>query len=176
MFIAAAVVLNYFVGPTYQKIKSLRLDLAKQSSILAEYQKAADIIKDLSSRYGDADRDTDGLSETISFIVPPQENLPSAVNQIVGLASFNSLEIRSLLVEKTAITASAGPGVMSGLGKIRFSFDTSGSYTNFKKFLENLETNLNIMDLENLTLATRASKSSEIFNYTVVVSTYYQAK
>ncbi|NCO15499.1 MAG: hypothetical protein GW899_01980, partial [Parcubacteria group bacterium] len=75
-----------------------------------------------------------------------------------------------------AIKPSDQPGLVKGLGILRYNFRLTGTYDGLKSFLQAVETNISLMDLVSLKIepATKSAKGN--LSYTVNMDTYYQAE
>lgn len=173
MFLASLFVYSSLIRPVYSEIKTQRAEIAsrletinKQQSSIAEVQKILADYQNVSQ-----------LQETISLIVPLDQNTPYGVYQLASLAGLNALETNSLSVQQLAITPSSQPGLVKGIGNLRFNLQLTGSYESFKNFIQALETNLSLMDVSAIKMEPPATKSAKgNFLYTITVNSYYQAK
>jgi len=174
ILIAAVFVYSSFIRPAYSEIENLRGEVAFKTSALAQQQSSSQQIQSLLSQYQDVLK----VEDTISSILPMTANVASGVNQLSGLAKVNNLNLDLLSVEETAIKPSDQPDIVKGVGALKFNLHLTGSYENFKTFLQEIETNLNLMDLTNLKMeaATKTKSGENRFSYTLTVNTYYQAE
>ena len=174
MLIAAVFVYSTFIRPAYSDIENLRAQANNKTQIFEQQQSSTKQIQSLLSQYQDVLQ----VEDTISSILPLSSDVASGVNQITGLSKINNLTIDLLAVEETAITPSDQPNLIKGVGALKFNFHLIGSYENFKAFLQNLETNITLMDLTNLKVetATKTKSNENRFSYTLTVNTYYQTQ
>ncbi len=181
LFIAVLVLYMYLIKPAFNDIGDKRAEIAGKLALIDEYNAALTRIQDLLRQYDNLTQ----IQEAASSVLPPEQNLPRSINQISGLASINRLSIGTLSVQQMSIKPSLRPSLVKGLGTLRLSTRLTGDYQSFKSFLENLETNVNLMDvvslkIEPLALKVGSSVKTAVninnFNYTLVADTYYQAE
>jgi len=174
LIIASLVVYTYLIQPAYSEIINLRAEVASRRELVNEQEVSVKQVQNLLSEYQGIAQ----VQQVVSLILPTGENLPQSLNQITGLADLNKLSTASLTVQRLAIRPSAKSSLVQGVGVLRFNFQLEGSYENFKSFLQNLETNINLMDLASLKVgpSSKAKLDKNSFDYTMSVDTYYQAQ
>ena len=174
MCIAAVFVYSSFIRPAYSDIATLRTLVSEKTTLFEQQKSSVDQLQNLLSQSQDVLK----VEDTISSILPLSPDVASGVNQINGLSKINNLALDLLSIEETAIKPSGRPDLARGVGTLKFNFHLSGSYENFKTFLQNMETNITLMDLANLKLesASKTRSGENRFSYTVTVNTYYQAE
>jgi Tfp pilus assembly protein PilO len=171
MIIASIFVYSSLINPSYSEIKNLRSEVAGRLELVAQHKTSIDQVKKILGEYQGAVQ----IQDMVSTILPPEQNLSSAVHQINKLASVNELPIELLSAKQLAIKPSNQPELVKGVGTLRFNLRVVGSYEKFKSFLQNLETNINLMDLASLKIEPQTKGAGNNFNYTMVVDTYYQS-
>ncbi len=172
VFIASLFIYSNLVRSVYSDIKDLRAEVVSRLELINKNQASVSQVKQLLNEYQNISQ----IQETISAVLPLEQNVPQGVNQISGLAKLNDLAISFLSVQQLAIKPSSQPGVVNGLGVLRLNFGLSGSYENFKTFLQGLDTNITLLDLLTVKMESKATSKSGELSYTLTVDTYYQAK
>lgn len=160
------------IRPQYSKIQELRGALASKTALLNEEQSSIDRVSDLIAQY----QGVANLEDTLSLALPQDESLPSLIAQLNTLATLNGLTIQSvdinyLPVKPSSLKLSSAKKIAS----LRLSLKSTGNYSAIKRFLQNLEKNIRIMDLAELKMdATKPGQDS--FDYSIIINTYYQTK
>lgn len=173
MIIASLFVYSSLIRPVYSEIKNLRAEVAGRLDLINRNKASIEQVQKLLSEYQSISQ----AQEITSLVLPSEQNISRAVNQVVGLADLNGLFIELLAVQQLAIKPSAQPNLVKGVGVLRFNLRLAGSYENFKSFIKNLETNVNLMDLVNLKIeAATKTRAGDSFSYTMVIDSYYQAE
>jgi Tfp pilus assembly protein PilO len=172
MFICSLFIYASFVKPSYLEIKNLRAEVTSQSELVEKNQLFTSQVQKILDQY----QNISEIEEKISLILPLKQNLPQSVNQIAGIAKINDLKIISIMSQQLAITPSAQPELVNGLGTIRFDVNLIGSYAGFKTFLQSLENNVNLMDLMDLKIETSGKLAAGNLSYVLGINTYYQTK
>lgn len=173
-FLAASLlVLVYMIQPAYSNVTDTRAQIASKSELRDSYKNSIDQVTSLKKSYQNVIQS----QQSISSILPEEEDIAQSVNQVVGLAKANGLQTEVLSIDRLAVRPSVQKTFARGIGTTRISFRLSGAYENFRPFIEQIETNLNLMDVNNLKIDPIVSaKTGEYnFTYTLVVDNYYQA-
>ena len=107
------------------------------------------------------------------MILPSKFDAAYVSGQISGLAEQNGLILQALNIKQLAIKP-AKMKFAKGLGILKVDAKLSGSYENFKTFLNGIETNIMISDINNFKIENQAGAQNLIF--TVSINAYYQAE
>jgi Tfp pilus assembly protein PilO len=166
----AIFIYSSLIKPAYADIKELRSQAASRLNLIEENQSYIVKVQNLLNEYQNAAQ----LQNTISILLPDEKNLSQALSQISGLASISGLFLQKASVSQLAIRPSLGSSIVKNIGTLRFETEASGSYDSFKSFLEKLETNMGIFDIESVKVSLPARASSNAFNYSIVIDSYYQ--
>ena len=139
--------------PEYNYVIKPGLEIGKTSGALdlGSYQKALEeekvYLKNLKALKVETDKIAQMDLEKLDYVVASGSNLSDVLNQIYLLTSQSNLNIQSFSIN---------------LGLI------GGNYEIFKKFLESVENNIQIMDITDLSL------SEDQTSFSVTIKTYYQ--
>ncbi len=170
--IAAMGVFSYLIAPTYDEINTKRAEVRSRLSLKDEYQKSLDRIQELKNKY----QNVVESKTKISYILPPSHNTAEVVNQISNLALVNRLTLDSLSVQRGSMRSASNSKASNGVATLRFNVNVTGAYENFKSYLTNLETNINLMDMSDLKIQSNVGVSGATgFSYAFILDTYYQA-
>jgi Tfp pilus assembly protein PilO len=169
------------VAPKYKDIKALRAEVVNYQQRLETAKKLSASREELIARYNsipkaDLDNIKNALPDTVDNI--------RLIIQLDSIATKNGLSsLRAVQYDSvTAPTpATAAQGMQKPYGEFTISFETSGQYKNFLSFISDLEQNLRLIDIAQVTFApTNASVSigNPIPNltYKVTVKTYWLKK
>ncbi len=168
--IAAVVVYSRLVSPAYDTIQQLRDKKEANLKLLQEQNDAIDEVKRILSEYQSLTQ----IQENISLALPNKEGVPSIINQLQGLAKINSLDIESLSLQYPPLKPSAADSLMEPLGTVRVTMRLNGDYSNLRPYLENLETNIRLIDVYSLNVESGAIPGKTKLIYNLVLDTYYQ--
>ncbi|MFH1346882.1 MAG: type 4a pilus biogenesis protein PilO [Spirochaetota bacterium] len=174
MFIAAIFVYSNLVSPAYSEIKNLKAELLSSSKMVEEQQFITSQVQNLLNEY----QDISSIENTVGIMLPLSQDATSNLNQITGLVTINNLKLESLSVSKMANRPSDSPNLVKGVGILRFTFQLSGSYENFKSFLKAVETNIALMDLVDLQIESpqNLKASGANLSFLINIKTYYQTE
>jgi Tfp pilus assembly protein PilO len=168
LIIIAGIVFISFIIPKTKEIQSLRSERSALVKTLSEkeavVQEAEKLIKSYSS--------ISGLQETLSLTLPQEEDVPGIVNQLQGLASLSGVVIDSLSLQFLAIRPAGEETIVEPIGTLRATMGVVGDYKSIKLYIEALETNIRIIDLNSLEIT--GGTEGDTLTYKMVVDTYYQ--
>lgn len=158
--------------PAYAEIQELRAERQTRLEILAKQTEAQNAINTLIGQYQSI-AGTD-QQRVIAAMLPTGIDIPSVVNQIQGMARTNALSIQSISFQYLPIKQGENDLVKS-VGVIRVSQSLAGSYAAFKNYVQALETNVRLMDLNSLRIDAGARAIvRDVFSYNLVADVYYQ--
>ncbi len=172
----SALVLFLYVWPQWN-----RVGLGKEfdnEALLRDLRSKEQVHQQLKALRANLESIPEEQLETIGVILPQQQLVPELMNQLetvartsgVNLASVNITEVqeadtrsaRQRLQQPNAASAN------SGVKTLRIQIDiTAFRYQNFERFIENLQANARIMDIQRLTFR------SDSETHTVFLHTYY---
>jgi len=173
LLVGAVFVYSSMIKPAYSEIKSLRSEVVSRLEIINENQAYISQVQNLLNEYQNISQ----LQSAISILLPDEQNLAQALNQISGLIGISGLSPQKASANQLAIRSSLGSSVVKKIGTLRFEVETSGNYPNFKDFLQKLETNMGVFDVVSIKIEPPGrSAGVGIFNYTTVIDSYYQTQ
>jgi Tfp pilus assembly protein PilO len=172
LLIGAVLIYSSLIKPAYADIKDLRSEAASRINIIEENQAYIVKVQNLLNEYQNAAQ----IQNAISVLLPDGQNISQALNQISGLALISGLSVQKVSVSQLAIRPSLGSSIVKNIGTLRFEAGVSGTYQSFKSFLQKLETNMGIFDVNGIKVDLPSRSSSNNFSYTVVIDSYYQTQ
>lgn len=174
MLVAAVFVYSTFIRSAYSDVETLRAQANSKTTTFTQQQSSVKQIQNLLSQYQDVLK----VEDTISSMLPLSPDIGSDINQITGLAQINNLTLDILSTEEMAIKPSKQPTLAKGIGTLKFNFHLTGGYENFKNFIQELETNITLIDLVNLKVEpfSKGKSAGNIFSYTITANAYYQTQ
>lgn len=170
--VGALFVYNEFISVSYEDILVLRAKRDGTEEKLAETQKAIEAIQQLKEKYASLTE----LKNNLSLMLPEEEHLPLAINQLQTLAAQHNMSVQSLIVEyvhpkKNPLQSASTTRPMHTL---RLDMRLIGTYDDMKGFLEAVQNNVRVMDVDNFKINGGGSHSSSQLEHSLVVHTYYQ--
>lgn len=166
--IGAVVIYSSFIQPSYTKIQELRAELAMNRASYERYQKSIKQLQSLSAQYQDINQ----LQTIIGRILPEGRDTTNLAGQLIGFAKLNRLQITGLGTKVGTVQKSENKAIQS-LGTIKAQLTVQGGYNDFKTFLGQIENNLLILDVENLSMQVGKEGKTGLEN-SVSFTSYYQ--
>lgn len=189
IFLAGAALLGVFYArPAWQRFHDLGREAAELEEISKEFDELIENRDDLLGRINAVSKDN---LDRVDRILPQGPRASDFLVAMEALTTQNSMALRRIdLVspegakgEKSEASArsspgqpkpaaAAAPGPVKETQALPFNLQVAGSYTAFKKFLESMERNIRLIDVEGISFG--ASGKGEISEFTVKAKTYYQ--
>ena len=167
-FLGAIVMFFALVVPTSSEIQELRGERNALSGLLEGESSRIEAVRKLFEEYGSVTT----LQNTLARALPANEDVPSVINQIQGIAKASGITINSINISLPAIKAVKDETVIRPLGEVQITVTLSGDYNAIKTYLRAIETNVRIMDVKRLDL--QGGTESGPLTYNIVVNAYYQ--
>lgn len=168
--IAALAIYGFFIRPVYDEVIGLRGALDSKDRFLREQNLAFSKVNDLIVQYQSASQ----LQDAISLSFPLKEDLASIFNQLRVLAAVNGLTLEIFGVKPLAFQELMAAPLIKRVGHLQLSLRVVGSYDGFKNFLKNIETNIRVMDVQNIAVERIGGLAANFFGYNLIIDTYYQ--
>ncbi len=179
-FVAALIVYFNLIVPAGDEEQRVKAQAISRENFVKNQQVAISQVKKLISSYkGEGE-----LRDVVSSVLPLSPDLAGAFSQLSGLAQVNRLLIRDVTVSTPVNQNAQGNNnaddavsqpLANPFSSVDFQMNVVGSYSDFKSFLKNLETNIRIFDIKKITLESSGKPNQEIYNYDLTVETYYQS-
>lgn len=184
MITAAFIVFFSFTRPTYENIQQIRNEKYTFDLELENKRQAIEDVKNLIEEH----KNDSDFNKLISLVFPIEPELSSALAQIYSLAvDINKLALVNISISKSTTQSSISSGgsepgqvsLQKPINTLTFDLNLTGSYGNFKEFLQKIENNIRLFDVENVTLtptALGAKVPVDLYNYQVKIIAYYQGQ
>lgn len=194
LFLAIALVVYFeLIIPSYAALQDDKGQAASENNLLANEQSiVAEVSSTLATYQGEA-----STTQSVNMSLPVGPNIADSLAQLYGIAANTgfSLEGTSITVQTVQATAAAntattaigsaaasGGSIVRPSGSVSFELQGNGSYESLKSFLMGLESNIRLFNVTAISIQPSGSGSSkapvsstDLFNYTITVVTYYQS-
>jgi len=171
LLVAAIIVYVSFIRPEYERINELRGEFATKTRFFEEQSK---IIQNIQDYLTAKEVDIQKAQEPVSLALPTEIAASSLFYQLSELSRVNSLLLQSFGLNVLAIKPVPAGALIKGVGTAQIDLQLSGGYSSFKDFIAQLETNIRLTDLKNLTIKETAAKN--VYDFILKVNTYYQTE
>jgi Tfp pilus assembly protein PilO len=182
----AFIIFIYFIKPVYKETQNLRAEALQKENQLNKQKALTREFQNLVEKYGNQKE----VQEVFSLILPTNLAVGDALTQINGLLSYNNMSGMSFNVSRPVIqnlySATSSANFLKPVGTFDITFKFSGSYEDFKNFLNQLETNIRIFDVKNLSISPlsinlqslpkTSTSTAQRLSYDITVTTYYQSE
>ncbi len=179
LVVASLFIYATLISPEYAEVKNLRGEFFSKSDLLNSQKTSIDQVRKLIAQYQGVAK----LGESLSLALPEDESVSSIMSQINAISQASGLTIQSVGINYLpAKQATVKLTSAKGIGSLKLDLKLAGSYSALKNFLQSLETNIRIMDMQSLkiesvqSIAQSKAGTQDLFNFTLSVNTYYQAK
>lgn len=182
-FVVGAIVLYFnFTKPAYEDFFKIRGEQVSRKEFVENQEVVVTQVKKLI----DAFREQGGIQERVSLSLPNEPDTGGALVQLHGLTQLSRFSAKSFGISVSAPraaraeTGAPGPKPITAkpLGTITLGTQFSGSYEDFKGFLNYLETNIRFFDLKNFSISPSLDKDNRVtgYQFNISVVTYFQAE
>ena len=166
---AAAVIFFTWTQPIFTEIKSLYDKESTLNSTLANFTKFQAQEKNILDKYNSINKDD--LTK-LNKLLPSMANAVDLVVEVESMAKNSGLIIKDINVKKPEETQKSSFGEKkSGVGNILITMKIVGPYKSFVSFLENLEKNLRLTEVERISFI---AGDADSYEYNIVADTYWK--
>lgn len=174
LILVSLIIYATFLQPEYANVQKLRGELKSRTDFYDAQSQAIDYVNNL---YGKNKVDIQQIQNDLTLALPDQGEVASVVYQIQNIGALNNISINSINLATLPIQQSKSDNsLVKSYGTLRATLKISGSYPSFKEFLNFLENNIRTMDARTLRVYQTDTTNKNIFDFELVVDTYYQIK
>lgn len=166
--IGSIILFSRAVVPEYGKIQQLRGEKRSLDAVVSEEEQLVATASRLLNEYSSAAN----LRESLSLVLPLTEALPSMVNQLQGIAKSTGVTIEGINVENLPLEHSKTSSIIEPAGSFKVAVRVSGSYESLRSYVQALETNVRIIDIDLTSISGGGTKGP--LKASLVLKTYYQ--
>lgn len=167
--IVAIVLFVFFIKPTYYEAGALRDDAREYHEAVSSYKEFTTILQE---KIEEKEKNS-SEEEKLNLLLPEETDSAQLLVDLKSLANRNGLLFGNIIVvEGEALNTEAGNEEGSidertMLVPTDISFELIGTYTQFKSFLEDLESSQVLFEVTALTFDTTEQKMFQQFSLTV---------
>jgi len=173
LIFGALIVYVVLLKPEYISIQELRGELRSDRELFTAQSEAIDYANSL---YGKNQADINQVQNDLALALPDKQEVANVVYQIQAISALNNITIDSINLDNLPIQQKSTNALVKNYGILRISSKLIGTYDAFKELLKFLENNIRLMDVRTLRVYQVNNLERGIFNYELVVDTYYQVK
>ncbi len=170
LLIGAVVVYSNFILPAYSDIQILKDKQLADENLLSDQKDAINAVNKLLGQY----QSLSDIQNSIAMVLPSREEAPSVVQQIQGIAGINNMTITGLSLQYPPIKAVPKDSLVKPVNVVRVTVKFTGDYKNLKAYLNGLETNIRLMDVNSLSIDGGGTTGKTALNYSLILDVYYQ--
>jgi Tfp pilus assembly protein PilO len=173
-FIGVVVLLDI---PMVQGIFDLKNQIKEQQKSLEEKQNLISIVEKLRDTY-ESNKET---LNKLEYIIPGNQEIPNLIVQMEAIAVKGGLILKEInfTTEEKSNTKNqeAGSGEKQIAGdykSLTVDANLTGDYAAFERFLNTVEENIRLIDIESIIFATESETEISLFNFNLIFKVYYQ--
>jgi len=166
--IGAIILFSSLVVPEYGEIQKLRGEKKAIDAVAQEEEQLVTTASRLLNEYQDAA----DLRDNLSLVLPREEALPGIINQIHGIAKVTGVAVEAINVENLPLEYSKTSSIIEPVGGFKVTVRTRGNYESLKSYIQSLETNVRIIDIDSFVVSGGGGTGPLTTN--LVIRTYYQ--
>lgn len=167
IFLASLLIGAFLVRPKYQELKIKKDELFQKEAELKSLKEYAVELRSLSEELANY---SDEMAK-IDLALPQRFSVPSFLNYIQKTTSENGLILKNYSVSGEPVKGNA-EGTQEGIKEYGVGLNLSGSYASFKNFLDALENNSRLIEVENISFSYPEKEKPIDFNIDLKVHSY----
>ena len=167
-FLASIAVFSFFIVPASRELQDIRGERSALAELLERETSKIEAVSALFEQYGGVS----DLQKTLGMALPTEEEIPDIINQLQGTAKVAGVSMNSLNINLPAIKAGSKEDVIKSFGVVQITFAIEGKYDQIKSYLDAIETNVRVMDVQKF--GVQGGTEKETLDYNIVVNAYYQ--
>jgi len=172
--IIIAILVLGFVGviifldiPMVQNVLNINKDINVQQNLFDEKSEFIQTVKKLAEKY----TGNEGVFKQLDFILPDNQDEPNLIVQLETIANNSGIVLSNIAI----VEEKKEEGKTSDYGTANINLKLSGSYESFKSFLETVENNLRLIDIDSIDFNAQIKEGMVAnFDFNVILKTYYQ--
>ena len=158
MVIAAGIVF-WLVLPAFHELKAERQALREKESVLAEKTATWENFEKTRDNFNKVKKET---KEELNVFLPREGDIPSLLVQIEELGKKSNLVFKSMTISKNRKKGAAKEENLSlPYQQLTISLEAEGGYGDIKRFLDVVEKNLRLLDVEKVEISKSQASSFE---------------
>lgn len=175
MVFAALIVYFNYTTAEYVTADAIRADVYGRQELINTQKDAIAQVKKLILDYSG----TAQLRDVVSLALPLTLDQSGVFHQVESMAALNKLAVQSFTIsapvsQNVGSVGTSSTAIVRPIGNMTFQFRVIGTYEDFKNFLSNLETNIRVFDVRNLSVDPLAKPNQDFYGFDLTVVTYYQ--
>ena len=169
--------------PMVQGILNSRGEVKSKQTALLEKEAFIKTIEGLIEKY----KTNQEILKNLDVILPGDSDVPNLLVELEALAKAGGMMISDIKIASVETKSSSradtagGEGVVQKQASVNYqviaiTLVVKGDYAAFKNFLQAIETNIRLVDLESADFNATSEGAASLFDFNVVLKTYYYAK
>lgn len=174
--IAAFIIYFNLVQPEYDKVMELRGEYASLNEVVESQRVIIDTVEALVVKYDQSQ----AARQQIEFALPAMPKAAEALAQINGIVNVNRLNAQAFALmggessNSDRAREEAAAFKPYPVQQLIFQARLNGSYEDFKKFLDNLETNVRIFDVKTMSVQAAGKPNQDFYTFEMRIVAYHQ--
>lgn len=173
MLIIGVFLTLFLLLPEWQNINAEKEEKKKSEDALEEWNTYLANINDLSARYEQSSSDL----EKLALAIPSDPQMPELLIQLGEIIKRNGLIATKINFAAKGETPAEQLKSPSKIKTIEMELTMDGTYSNFKKFLNDMEKGARLTDVSSVSFAKESESSgSDVMEFKMALNSYYLAK
>lgn len=168
LLVGAMIAFSSLVAPAYRDIQQLRGEKKSLEAVIAEEEQ----LVVTAGRLLNESRNAADLRDSLSLVLPREEAIPGVVNQVQGIAKATGVVVEGIDIETLPLDYSPTSSIVEPVGSFKVTVRLSGGYEAIKSYIQSLETNVRIIDVDSMAVSGGGVKTP--LKVDLGVRTYYQ--
>lgn len=163
-------VYSALIRPAADEVGKLRAQIATKQTMLDGEKRVVGQIQGFIDQINNLGE----LQNTLALAIPNGKETFQALNQYQAVANSVNLEMLSIKIREQGLQPAIQP-MAKRLGTLQFNLSLKGTYGSIKSFLQTLESNIRVSNLETFGLKPiSVGSDQDLYYLDLVVDSYYQ--
>jgi Tfp pilus assembly protein PilO len=180
IILAFVVVVVFLDIPIVQGVLNSRKDIVSNQNLLSERENFIKTIESLIDKY----KNNEEVLKNLDNILPGDSDVPDLLVQIEAMANAGGMVVKDVNItvvddKEASKAAAARTGAVaqekapSNYKTISIDLTATGDYSALKKFLQAIEENMRLIDVDSISFSGKTQGSSSLFDFNITLMTYY---
>jgi len=177
IFVSIVLLLDW---PGTKDVLSIQEEINRYSDLIEEKRELVSKTEQLKQAYNSKQEDI----KKVYYVLPKEKQIPELIVQFEALASGNGLILEDLSIQekkraqktKKEEEQRTSEVILQEVETLKISLKVTGTYSSFESFLKTLESNVRIMDIQDINFNSKENKQEEnlFIDFDVELEAYYR--
>lgn len=152
--------------PLYNRIAVFRANIAEKEKVIAE----SNYLIQKTDQWRDQISERETSIEKLNLALPSEKAIPDFIVSLRSLTGSSGVILNDIKIQADKRVSA---GNKSNVEEFNVILEINGTYSAFKSWLDGLETNVRVADIQSINFEPIIDSGSSVLNFTVGLKVYY---